>query len=115
MLAEIYGIQPDLVCLGKVIGGGLPVGAYGGKRELMQQISPTGGVYQAGTLSGNPLAMVAGFETLKKLQEMKPWKQFEDYMNELAVIFNTAASRFKIDIQFSSMGSMFGFSFIRAL
>ena len=69
---EVYGIQPDLVCLGKVIGGGLPVGAYGGKRELMQQISPTGGVYQAGTLSGNPLAMVAGFETLKKLQEMKP-------------------------------------------
>ena len=108
---EVYGIQPDLVCLGKVIGGGLPVGAYGGKRELMQQISPTGGVYQAGTLSGNPLAMVAGFETLKKLQEMKPWKQFEDYMNELAEIFKNAANRFKIDIQFSSMGSMFGFFF----
>ena len=108
---EVYGVQPDLVCLGKVIGGGLPVGAYGGKRELMEQISPTGGVYQAGTLSGNPLAMVAGFETLKKLQELKPWKQFEDYMNELAKVFTSAAARAKIDIQFSSMGSMFGFFF----
>ena len=63
----IYGILPDLTCLGKIIGGGLPVGAYGGKKEIMDMISPTGPVYQAGTLSGNPLAMTAGIETLKVL------------------------------------------------
>ena len=62
-----YGVTPDLTCLGKVIGGGLPVGAYGGKRELMDQIAPAGPIYQAGTLSGNPLAMAAGYTTLNLL------------------------------------------------
>ena len=108
---EVYGVEPDIVCLGKVIGGGLPVGAYGGKREFMEQISPTGGIYQAGTLSGNPLAMVAGFETLKRLREIKPWKQFEEYMAQLGNAFQSAARRYDIDVQFSSMGSMFGFFF----
>lgn len=65
-----FGIDPDLTCLGKIIGGGLPVGAYGGKREIMEHIAPSGGVYQAGTLSGNPLAMAAGLATLKALAEM---------------------------------------------
>lgn len=65
--SELYKIQPDLVCLGKIIGGGLPVGAYGGRRDLMEQIAPLGPVYQAGTLSGNPLAMAAGLTTLKEL------------------------------------------------
>jgi glutamate-1-semialdehyde 2,1-aminomutase len=64
---KTFGIDPDLTCLGKIIGGGLPVGAYGGKREIMEQIAPSGGVYQAGTLSGNPLAMAAGLATLKAL------------------------------------------------
>ena len=64
-----YGVRPDLVTLGKVIGGGLPVGAYGGRRDLMQQVSPVGPVYQAGTLSGNPLAMAAGIATLDDLAE----------------------------------------------
>src|SRR5699024_9626338 len=62
-----FGITPDLTCLGKVIGGGLPVGAYGGKREIMERIAPSGDIYQAGTLSGNPLAMAAGFETLNAM------------------------------------------------
>jgi glutamate-1-semialdehyde 2,1-aminomutase len=63
-----YGISPDLSCFGKIIGGGLPVGAYGGRREIMQHIAPRGSVYQAGTLSGNPLAMAAGIATLKQLK-----------------------------------------------
>ena len=62
-----FGITPDLTCLGKVIGGGLPVGAFGGKREIMERVAPSGPIYQAGTLSGNPLAMTAGFETLSQL------------------------------------------------
>ena len=67
--AGLYGIVPDLVCLGKIIGGGLPVGAYGGRRDLMQMVAPLGPVYQAGTLSGNPLAMAAGLATLRELGE----------------------------------------------
>jgi len=66
---SIYGIEPDLTCFGKIIGGGLPVGAYGGKREIMEKVSPVGPVYQAGTLSGNPIAMSAGFATLKILSQ----------------------------------------------
>ncbi len=108
---EIYGIEPDLVCLGKVIGGGLPVGAYGGKREFMEQVSPLGGIYQAGTLSGNPLAMVAGHETLKRLRKINPWEKFEEYMTELGNALQSAAKRHDIDVQFNSMGSMFGFFF----
>lgn len=70
----LYGIKPDLTTLGKVIGGGLPVGAYGGRREIMELIAPSGPVYQAGTLSGNPLAMVAGIETLRTLQQPEQWE-----------------------------------------
>lgn len=73
----IYKITPDLTCLGKIIGGGLPVGAYGGRREIMQMVAPLGPVYQAGTLSGNPLAMTAGIETLKLLQSPAVYKQLE--------------------------------------
>src|SRR5699024_12553662 len=63
-----FNVKPDLTCLGKVIGGGLPVGAYGGKREIMESVAPAGSIYQAGTLSGNPLAMTAGYETLSALE-----------------------------------------------
>ncbi len=62
-----YGVTPDLTCLGKVIGGGLPVGAYGGRADIMEKIAPSGPIYQAGTLSGNPMAMTAGYETLRQL------------------------------------------------
>jgi len=74
---QLYGIEPDLTCLGKIIGGGLPVGAYGGKKAIMQYVSPLGKVYQAGTLSGNPLAMAAGCAMLKLIQE----KNFYENLN----------------------------------
>jgi len=78
---ERYGVTPDLTCLGKIIGGGLPVGAYGGKREIMDYVSPTGPVYQAGTLSGNPLAMRAGYAILSKIADEKDriYRELEDY------------------------------------
>lgn len=81
---ERYGVTPDITCLGKVIGGGLPVGAYGGKREIMEQVAPEGPMYQAGTLSGNPLAMVAGLETLKRLNEPGVYEQLEARTAQLA-------------------------------
>jgi len=74
---ELYGIKADLTCLGKIIGGGLPVGAYGGKERIMEKVSPLGGVYQAGTLSGNPLAMTAGLETLELLRSKKVYQDLE--------------------------------------
>ncbi len=73
----LYGVNPDLTCLGKIIGGGLPVGAYGGKREIMTKMAPTGSVYQAGTLSGNPLAMTAGITTLTALGQPGVYEQLE--------------------------------------
>ena len=74
---ELYGIEPDVTCLGKVLGGGMPVGAYGGRKEIMEKVAPEGPVYQAGTLSGNPLAMVAGSETLKELRDKEPYPELE--------------------------------------
>ena len=80
---ELYKVKPDLTCLGKIIGGGLPVGAYGGKKEIMQMIAPIGKVYQAGTLSGNPLAMAAGLAQLKLLQAPLTYKMLEANTNRL--------------------------------
>jgi len=73
----LYNVRPDLTCLGKVIGGGLPVGAYGGRREIMSKVAPLGEVYQAGTLSGNPMAMSAGIKTLEILQNKGVYDQLE--------------------------------------
>ena len=81
---ERFGIKADLTCLGKIIGGGLPVGAYGGKREIMEKVAPLGGVYQAGTLSGNPMAMTAGLETLKLLKSPKVYRDLEKKTRYLA-------------------------------
>ncbi len=81
---ELYGIKPDLTCLGKIIGGGLPVGAYGGKREIMEKVSPLGGVYQAGTLSGNPLAMTAGIATLDLIKSKKTYQDLTQKATRLS-------------------------------
>ncbi|HIP42336.1 MAG TPA: glutamate-1-semialdehyde-2,1-aminomutase [Aquifex aeolicus] len=81
---ELFGIEPDITCLGKILGGGLPVGAYGGKKEIMERVAPEGDIYQAGTLAGNPLAMVSGLETLKELRDKEPYKELEEKMEKLA-------------------------------
>src|SRR5437667_12824637 len=74
---QVYGVKPDLTCLGKIIGGGLPVGAFGGRAEVMDRIAPLGPVYQAGTLSGNPLAVTAGLAILKLLRDSNPYEELE--------------------------------------
>ena len=102
----LYGIAPDLTTLGKVIGGGLPVGAYGGRRELMELVAPTGPVYQAGTLSGNPLAMTAGIETLRALAEPGVWDELERVAGRLE-----AGLRSLDGVQVARAGSMFGLFF----
>ncbi len=102
-----YGIKPDLTCLGKVIGGGLPVGAFGGKREIMAQTSPEGPVYQAGTLSGNPLAMTAGIETMKILLKSGMYEKLETRMAQLEAGLKDAAKKAGAHTKFYRAGTMF--------
>lgn len=102
-----FGIKPDLTCLGKVIGGGLPVGAYGGKKEIMSFVAPEGGVYQAGTLSGNPLAVSAGIETLKILSKASTYKKLDKIMQHLEEGLKDAAKRAGIKVKFYRAGTMF--------
>lgn len=104
---QIYGVKPDMTTLGKIIGGGLPVGAFGGKREIMSMLSPAGGVYQAGTLSGNPLAMTAGIETLKLLQRPGFYKELEDKSCYVAEGIAKAARDAGYPIYSTRVGSMF--------
>ena len=104
---QLYKIKPDLTCLGKVIGGGLPVGAYGGKLEIMQKIAPIGPIYQAGTLSGNPLAMVAGIETLKLLAKPGVYKTLEKSSADLEQGLRAAAVEAGIPVTMNRVGSMF--------
>lgn len=104
---ELYGIKPDMTCLGKIIGGGLPVGAYGGKREIMMKVSPEGPVYQAGTLSGNPLAMTAGIETLKILSRPGIYEKLEKRAEQLEYGMKDAAKRAGVKTYLSRVGSMF--------
>ncbi|WP_258881644.1 glutamate-1-semialdehyde 2,1-aminomutase [Paenibacillus sp. sptzw28] len=101
----LYGITPDLTCLGKVIGGGLPVGAYGGKRELMEMMAPSGPIYQAGTLSGNPLAMAAGYTTLSLLTP-ETYEQLERMSVRLQLGFEANASKHGIPSTINRVGSM---------
>jgi glutamate-1-semialdehyde 2,1-aminomutase len=105
-----YGVTPDLTCLGKVIGGGLPVGAYGGKAEIMQQVAPAGPIYQAGTLSGNPLAMTAGYETLVQLTPAH-YEEFIRKADRLEEGITAAAEKYDIPVSFNRAGSMVGFFF----
>ncbi|HLC29648.1 MAG TPA: glutamate-1-semialdehyde 2,1-aminomutase, partial [Dehalococcoidia bacterium] len=102
----LYGVQPDLTCLGKIIGGGLPVGAYGGKRQIMEQVAPLGPVYQAGTLSGNPLAMTAGIETLKILREAGTYQRLEALAARLADGLLAAAKAAEVPVYGTRVGSV---------
>jgi glutamate-1-semialdehyde 2,1-aminomutase len=104
---ELYGITPDLTTLGKIIGGGLPVGAYGGRRDLMEQIAPAGPVYQAGTLSGNPLAMTAGLATLKRLRDRAVYERLEEAGRRLTEGLSDAAREAGVETVTNRVGSMF--------
>ena len=104
---EYYGVTPDLTALGKVIGGGLPVGAYAGRREIMQTVAPAGPMYQAGTLSGNPLAMTAGITTLKKLREPGVFEQMVEGATRLCEGIGAAAEAANIPIYQTQVGTMF--------
>ena len=104
---EIYGVKPDLTVLGKIIGGGLPVGAFGGRTEIMDQLSPEGPVYQAGTLSGNPIAMAAGRAQLRELERIGGWKLLDELGVQFEALARDAIKSAKIDISFHRLGSMF--------
>lgn len=109
----LYGIEPDITCLGKIIGGGLPVGAYCGRRALMENISPSGPVYQAGTLSGNPLAMNAGIATLDILQEAGAYEHLESASANLAKRLTDIAAEVGVPLTINRVGSMLGVFFVR--
>ncbi len=104
---ELYNVMPDLTTLGKIIGGGLPVGAYGGRRDIMEQIAPAGPVYQAGTLSGNPLAMTAGLATLKRLRDRAVYERLEEAARRLCEGMSEAAREAGVETVTNRVGSMF--------
>jgi len=103
---ELLGVEADITCLGKVIGGGFPVGAYGARNEIMQEVAPLGGMYQAGTLSGNPIAMVGGISTLTELNRQNPYEQFNETAAILEVILLETAKKYNIDLVVNIFGSM---------
>ncbi len=102
----LYGIMPDLTCLGKIIGGGLPVGAYGGKRDIMLRMAPEGDIYQAGTLSGNPLAMAAGLATLKALKQSGVYEKLDKAAGMLFEAIRSAAAAAGVPVTINRVGSM---------
>ncbi|HEY58330.1 MAG TPA: glutamate-1-semialdehyde 2,1-aminomutase [Anaerolineae bacterium] len=107
----LYGVTPDLTTLGKVIGGGLPVGAYGGRRDIMEMVAPVGPMYQAGTLSGNPLAMTAGIVTLRVLQRPGVWERLEAAARRLTEGIGAAARAAGVPVQQTRVGTMFAVFF----
>ena len=108
---DLTPISPDLTCLGKIIGGGMPVGAFGGREDIMSQLSPEGPVYQAGTLAGNPMAMAAGIATLELLQELNPYARFSQDMNSFMGLLKESAAGAGIPLTINHKGSMAGIFF----
>lgn len=104
---ELYGVTPDLTVLGKIMGGGLPVGAFGGRADIMDRLSPLGPVYQAGTLSGNPLAMAGGLAQLRELDRINGWKLLESLGAELEELTKQSIAKAGLDLVFHRIGSMF--------
>ena len=104
---QLYGIRPDITTLGKIIGGGLPVGAYGGRSEIMNRVAPAGPIYQAGTLSGNPLAVAAGLATLRRLEKEDPYSRLESLGSQLEKGLLQAASASRVPVRINRVGSMF--------
>ena len=111
---SVYNIKPDLTTLGKIIGGGMPVGAFGGKREVMEVVAPLGGVYQAGTLSGNPIAMQAGLTTLELIDKPGFYERLEEQSAKLIDGLQLLADAAGIPFTTNRVGSMFGFFFTNA-
>jgi glutamate-1-semialdehyde 2,1-aminomutase len=108
---ELYGIDPDLTCLGKIIGGGMPVGAYGGKKKYMEMLAPEGPVYQAGTLSGNPIAMAAGYETVSILKSGNVHKELEEKAGLLEQGLRDNLKKLNLKFRMNRAGSIMGFFF----
>ncbi len=103
---ELLGLKADITCLGKVIGGGFPVGAYGAREEIMQMVAPLGEMYQAGTLSGNPIAMACGLATLRELKASDPYSKLNDTAAKIKEILIVSAEKYEIDLQVNHFGSM---------
>ena len=103
---ELLGVEADITCLGKVIGGGFPVGAYGARNEIMENVAPLGGMYQAGTLSGNPIAMAGGISTLTELKRQNPYDKFEEIGSKIEAILKEKAVKYNVEITVNRFGSM---------
>ena len=111
---ELLGVTADITCLGKVIGGGFPVGAYGAREEIMQEVAPLGGMYQAGTLSGNPIAMAGGIATLTELKKQDPYKKFEEIGSIIEVILLETAKKYNVALTVNRFGSMLNPFFVNS-
>lgn len=103
---ELFDVEADITCLGKVIGGGFPVGAYGARNEIMEMVAPLGGMYQAGTLSGNPIAMAAGISTLTELKKQNPYEQFNLVAEKIEEYLKSSANEYGVEITVNRFGSM---------